>query len=401
MSALFDPSRHQPLQGGPWDPMVARSALDRIVQGTLGDFQPARGWSMHPGDGKDAQPDTSLYYGGCGILWALHALHDRGAAPAWPGPMQDYLASMQGLQDHRGSYMFGDLPILLLRHALQPEPALADEIAALVAQTMHAPERELMWGSPGTMLASLFMHRRTGEARFAELFRATAAVLHSQLLWSDQFQCDYWTQDMYGQTSSYLDAVHGFVATACVLTQGRALLDASDWSDWQLRIARTVRATAEREGGLANWRAWLTGRGDRKLVQFCHGAPGFVICLAGSPDRSLDDLLLAAGETTWSAGPLAKGSNLCHGTGGNGYAFLKLFRRTGDERWLDRARAFAMHGIQQTEADRQRFGQWRHSLWTGDLGFALYLLDCIEASDSFPTLDVFDVRLRPPPPGSS
>jgi hypothetical protein len=83
----------------------------------------------------------------------------------------------------------------------------------------------------------------------------------------------------------------------------------------------------------------------------CHGAPGFVICLADFPADTLDDLLLGAGETTWRAGPLRKGSNLCHGTGGNGYTFLKLHRRFSDPIWLERARAFAMHGIAQTEAD--------------------------------------------------
>ena len=53
-------------------------------------------------------------------------------------------------------------------------------------------------------------------------------------------------------------------------------------------------------------------------MQFCHGAPGFVICLADMPGSDLDDLLLAAGDAIWAAGPLAKGSNLCHGTAGNG-----------------------------------------------------------------------------------
>lgn len=148
--------------------------------------------------------------------------------------------------------------------------------------------------------------------------------------------------------------------------------------------------TAEWEGPLANWRAQLaTPRGQPMLMQYCHGAPGFVICLADSPDPALDPVLRAAGEATWQAGPLRKGSNLCHGTGGNGYAFLKLFRRFGEQRWLERARAFAMHGIGQVEAARTEYGQWRHSLWTGDPGFALYLLDCIEEQDRFPTLDVF------------
>ena len=124
-------------------------------------------------------------------------------------------------------------------------------------------------------------------------------------------------------------------------------------------------------------------------MQFCHGAPGFVVCLADLPGTALDALLIAAGEAVWAAGPLTKGSNLCHGTGGNGCAFLKLWQRTGQPMWLERARAFAMHGIAQTEADAVRHGQLRYSLWTGDPGFAVYLWDCLRGKCEFPTLDVF------------
>ena len=125
------------------------------------------------------------------------------------------------------------------------------------------------------------------------------------------------------------------------------------------------------------------------LMQFCHGAPGFVVCLADLPGTALDELLIAGGEATWFAGPLKKGANLCHGTGRNGYAFLKLYRRTQDKKWLGRARAFAMHAIAQTEADARQYGQSRYSLWTGDLGLAIYLCDCIHGSAEFPSLDVF------------
>jgi hypothetical protein len=50
---------------------------------------------------------------------------------------------------------------------------------------------------------------------------------------------------------------------------------------------------------------------------------------------------------------LAKGAKLCHGTGGNGYAFLKLYRRTKNAVWLDHARAFAMTGIAQYREARE------------------------------------------------
>ena len=91
----------------------------------------------------------------------------------------------------------------------------------------------------------------------------------------------------------------------------------------------------------------------------------------------------------WHAGPLVKGPNLCHGTAGNGYAFLALYRRTREARWLERARAFAMHALRQVESMRAKHGQGRHSLWTGDVGVALYALDCIDAGFGFPTLERF------------
>jgi hypothetical protein len=116
-----------------------------------------------------------------------------------------------------------------------------------------------------------------------------------------------------------------------------------------------------------------------------------VASLAGlaPDDEQLTELLLEGGELTWRAGPLRKGAGLCHGTAGNGYAFLKLLERTGDELWLERARSFAMHAAKQIERSRAEHGRGRHTLWTGDLGAALYLRDCLTGSTRFPTLDYF------------
>jgi hypothetical protein len=379
---MFDPARHEPVCETAWDEGAARAMVARIVAGAEDEFAPGSGWRIHPMDQKNPAPVSGLYFGDCGMIWALEYLQRRGAAKL-RRDYREHLLQLEITGEH-GSYMFGETPILLMHGNAD------DRLAALVEATMHHPARELMWGAPGTMLAALFMHRRTGAQRWADLYRRTARTLHGEMLYSEAEQCWYWDQDLYGHNSTYIDAVHGFVATAAVLLAGRHLLDPVDAADWQVRIAQTIRATAEVGNGMANWRAQLRSpAGGPKLVQYCHGAPGFVICLAEFPDDTLDDLLLAGGEMTWRAGPLRKGSNLCHGTGGNGYAFLKLFRRTGDEHWLHRARAFAMHSIAQCEAALAEHGQWRNSLWTGDMGLAIYLLDCIEGGDRFPTLDVF------------
>jgi hypothetical protein len=101
----------------------------------------------------------------------------------------------------------------------------------------------------------------------------------------------------------------------------------------------------------------------------------------------LDALLRKAGELTWLAGPLTKGPGLCHGTAGNGAAFLSLFTRSGETLWLDRARRFAMHAIRQVDAARANYRRGRYGLWTGDIGVAVYLWQCRRATSGMPTLD--------------
>ena len=99
------------------------------------------------------------------------------------------------------------------------------------------------------------------------------------------------------------------------------------------------------------------------------------------------DLAIAGGEMTWRAGPLRKGHGLCHGTAGNGFALLRLHDLTGDPRWLERARRFAMHAMGQVARGRERYGRGRYTLWTGDIGAALYINACLDAAPSFPIMD--------------
>ena len=157
----------------------------------------------------------------------------------------------------------------------------------------------------------------------------------------------------------------------------------------------TLQATAQHADGGANWfpginpqrpAHWLPSVQDR------HGAPEIVFRLASNArTNEWNALLLQAGELTWRAGPLSKGASLCHGTAGSSLAMLKLWRRSGKPVWLDRARAcaLAMHACAQVERHRVDHCQGSHSLWTGDLGLARLLCNCVGCTDALPTLDVF------------
>ncbi len=202
---------------------------------------------------------------------------------------------------------------------------------------------------------------------------------------------DFWTQRLDKFTGQIIGAGHGLAGIVTALARRPELLPPAE-------LARGATAalagTAIREGDMANWPPSLQEdlyKADGSIrVQWCHGAPGIVTSLAGlPPEDELDSLLVAGGELTWAAGPLRKGASLCHGTAGNGFAFLRLFTRTGDESWLERARRFAMHSTAQVESARREYGCGRHSLWTGDIGTALYLEQCLAGTSDVPTIDTW------------
>lgn len=382
---LFSPAAHEPLTGGRWDPGRVHAAIGEIAEDAEAAFDD--GWPNHPEDEEDGDEGRrfrTVYLGGAGVVRALDLLQRRGLVELWhdyvPYLERSYESDFPGEDEQRSLWM-GETGIRLALQRLSPSRDNADRLEELIAANARDERREVMWGSPGTMLAAAAMHEVTGEARWLDCWRESAAWLRDE--WDPQ--TGLWTQRLYGKVEQYIGPAHGFAG--CVLALSR---DAD--AELHRRAAETTARYAVEEDGLANWppRATMEGlRNERDgsiRVQWCHGAPGVVASLAGvAPgDDEHDRLLRAGGELTWRAGPLSKGANLCHGTAGNGYAFLALLERTGDELWLERARAFAMHSAAQVARARAELGRGRYTLLTGDPGTALYLADCLAGGGAFP-----------------
>jgi len=398
LGIVIDPARHIPIVSQAWDAAEAQTAIDEVVADAHARLDPARFWPAHPQDDGARDGDTSLYNGAAGVIWALDYLARTGAARCEASlvALRDRLVeSARQKRAALGSYglhsslHFGDFPALLVSMRLRPDPATADAIHARTSDNNRLPIREWMWGLPGSMLACVCMDAITGEGRWRALFLTQAARLLDEL--EDSDLGPLWTQDLYGSRKCYLGAVHGFTSNMIPLLRGWRWLDEGQRARVADAVPRTLAANAVTSELGTQWRPIAGTREPPRLCQHCHGAPGIVTTFAAAPFSTpdLEELLLAGGELTWNAGPLAKGSNLCHGTGGNGYAFLKLYRRTSDMRWLERARAFAMTAIAQFRQARANYGRGRYSLWTGDLGLAVYLRDCISGAPAFPTVDVF------------
>jgi hypothetical protein len=388
---LYRPDAFEQLTDTAWREARARNGIRDVVADTDDALRgPKLLWRANDWDGwHGTSPMKNLYVGAAGVLWALDQLRRRGHAETrldLPDlalrnlelfrARPDYLKGMQLPEPRDSSLLCGEAGILLVTWRLAPSDELADSLLERVRANVANEAEEVMWGLPGTLIAARAMHEWTGDRRWRDAWDESAEALLARR------DDGLWTQRLYGQEYTSLTPPHGLVGNVQTLLP---YLDEQRASELKRDSAAILAETAVREDGLANWpprpRPELAGPDGQIRVQWCAGSPGIVI---GAADYLDEDLLLAGAELPWHTGPpgLEKGPSICHGTAGNGYAFLKAFARTGDEKWLDRARRFAMHALDQVSRLPGRY-----ALWTGNLGVALYVADCLETRSEYPVME--------------
>jgi hypothetical protein len=312
--------------------------IDEIVADAETAFDGVQ-WPAHPLD-DEVKPEehVGLYLGNAGMLWALRRLGSTLEVPL----DRSLVAGDPGL-------LAGESGVLLVT---REDDARLQE---LIDANAENPTWELLWGSPGTMIA----------ARHAGLDASRSA----RILVEQRDTDGLWTQVLFGKPARYLGPVHGFAGNIHAL---RGHVPDDELRAW---VESVLREHAVWDGDTVNWPPSPGTEPNR--TQWCHGAPGIVATLG---DLMPEDLLVAGAEHTWRAGPHPKGPGLCHGTAGNGYALLKTHALTGDAKWLERARTFAGAALDQR--------QGRYSLFTGDIGAALFAQACLEEDARFPIMDV-------------
>lgn len=409
---LFDPNRHFKVTEVKWDSAKARNYLENIFCSTEASFRGEDFWKTHPNDNHMADengPLFDLYMGAAGIIWGQKHLADQGygeiehkyfnfidlAREAHHKNLSKKFEKYDwnNIDEYKLGLLLGDVGFLLAKLKFKPENELLQILLALAKKNNTNSILEYMWGSPGTITPLIRYKHYFDPQILRETVYEAIHFLHRKLVDSQEINCKIWKQNLYGTSENILGAVHGFAGNAFMLL--KAFDFVSDKNYWSKLIRDLAKKSAITTGDFANWKISVDGSrpsGNDLLVQFCHGAPGIISCLSeliDGSDPEFDDLMVKGGNLVFEAGPLAKGSNLCHGTAGNGFAFLKLFTATKEKIWLDRARTFAMFAIQQSEEEYQKVGHLRFSLWTGDTGLAIFLSACLNANSDIPTMDLF------------
>jgi hypothetical protein len=367
---LYDPAGFEPLTEESWDAARVRDGIAAIVTDAEAAFDPAALWPAHEWDGYNAAlPLKNLYLGAAGVVWALDELRRRGLAePTLDLPAiaidalerwreePDYVEGEVLPEPPESGLLTGETGILLVA-CLLGHP-LEDDLRRRIRANLANEAEDLMWGTPGTLVAAVAMG-------WDDLARESADAL------APRRDADgLWTQRLWGASFRGIGTVHGLVGNV------RALLQVDDSRNESLRTesAAALAHAATMEDGLANWSS------EGKL-QWCAGAPGVV---SAARDYLDEELLLAGAELVWQAGAPGeeKGHGICHGTSGNGFALLAAFERTQDALWLERARRFAVHALAQ--AARM---PGRYSLFTGGVGTALFAAACLDADARYPVFE--------------
>lgn len=186
-----------------------------------------------------------------------------------------------------------------------PDPRLTDTWGDLLPPDRYRDyPRELLFGWAGTMyLLRMVRHWIPDSAAIIDdvIFKVTRKIKEGG-----------WDWEWRGKR--YLGAVHGKIGivTQLVLSTPERAAD----FEFMIRFLLTEQLP---DGN------WLSSEGstNASLVQFCHGAPGFVHSLRSlrphfpSLQQEIDHALGKAEDCIWEKGLLRKEPSLCHGIFGN------------------------------------------------------------------------------------
>src|SRR5947207_13959473 len=158
---LYEPTRFDALIDEPWVPERVEHAIAAIVADADAEFDATALWPAHAWDARGKPlPLSGLYVGAAGVIWALDELRKRGhaessrdlaAAVVHAVGLERAMPDFSADEHYRpGALMSGETGVALVAFRLTSDPALADDVNALVCGNVDNPTDDISWGAPGT-----------------------------------------------------------------------------------------------------------------------------------------------------------------------------------------------------------------------------------------------------------
>src|SRR6266516_2916241 len=170
---IYDPEAHEPLTETPWGDGRVREAIAAIVADAERSIEDGF-WPNHP-QADDEEPPlldglADIYLGAAGMVWALYTLGSSlDLASLAEGAVRRY-RERPDWGENVPSLLAGESGILLVAGLVGASPDYRERLRERIVENERNPTWELMWGSPGTMLAARV-------ARLDAEYERSAAVL--------------------------------------------------------------------------------------------------------------------------------------------------------------------------------------------------------------------------------
>ncbi|KAH7646153.1 Glutathione S-transferase lancl1 [Dermatophagoides farinae] len=353
--------------------------------------------------------DFTIYTGSTGIVLLYLKLYELNA---FENERQDILRKANSLikrsleniggGKERYSFLCGQTGVLackvLINHARGKDYSkylriIRNLAPKILSDSTELPD-EILFGRSG-FLYSLLMIREKIEDSVQILDDNLIRSLVEKILKSGQLTSQREKNSSipliyYWHEKAYVGAAHGYAGILYIL------LEARNYLDDEKELNTLIKPTIDFVLGLqfpdtGNYRSSLNNTEDR-LVHWCHGSPGVIHLLSLAYQVFEKEIYLnaaiKAADDIWHRGLLKKGCGLCHGTAGNGYAFIRLFQLTNDQKYLYRAVKFAEWCFEPHQ-HRIRIADRPYSLFEGLAGTIYFLADIIHPKQArFPAFQI-------------
>ncbi|XP_073969401.1 glutathione S-transferase LANCL1-like [Rhodnius prolixus] len=336
----------------------------------------------------DRQSDYSIYTGYSGIAY-LHMWKYKRTKNMDSLEFAERLlnVAIANLKLKRISFLNGDagplaLAIVLYSWKGQEKEAddLIDRLIKLPNIVVDFPD-EILYGRAGYIYALLYVIKHVGRViPVEEVRKHLEKLLRSgyKRAKKENFICPL-KYEWHGK--NYLGAAHGVAGILYMLLVNKHLL-----SEYELNslIKPTLDWLVSIRFKSGNFPSSETNDRDR-LVQWCHGAPGFVHLFTLASEVYEDEGYLKVarqcGEIVWNRGILVKGYSICHGVAGNAYTFSHLYKVTKDRKYLYRLACF-LHWCTAYPQNEGMKPDRPNSLFEGMSGLAFFLMDSMDPARS-------------------
>lgn len=211
-------------------------------------------------------------------------------------------------------------------------------------------EDEVLYGNAGYLYCLLLLRKNMGLRYHEDIDHALAVTIEALMISGVSDKKDF--LEYYfpkKRKTPYMGAAHGLIGIIYMMIKAlQVSLALQKDNDFVALVRNTVTLILSKQTGFGSFpfKSSVEVDEDDEPNHWCHGAPGAIPLLVEAfltfKNQEYLDAALKSGKNVWRNGLLRKSCSLCHGTCGNAYALMSLYKATGDIAWKQRAQMFIL-----------------------------------------------------------